>query len=1194
MRNLLLILLTVFCTCRVCAAANVTFCSADEKKEAVKRATLTIRMACISSWQGMPMADGHREAADTLTTALYTDTLPLPLAYQVTGRLTAESYRLIVCPDKADTKAMREAINSCHKLDKFHDNFFVNCAMAVAYKARKDGDRTLAALYFIRSLKALRTMWGDKANPLAERCTLHLAYIARENGDFNDEALWWMSNMLIAKDLHGIGSVEFNESAEMVAVTLPFMTDRDKARGYYSGIMSLFEKEGLTDTPTFFSLLAGRAGMAADDGDSTKATEMYDRLLDIMTTEYQDFVAITAAISAYFQGQRDYPRMMRAFNMSLDAFSEGHGSVQEFSSILTTLNAPVCDATTARRTLEVVRKRVGDSRDLADRCTLAMAMSKAGEIDGAYALATSVRADYLAGRHGPDTTAEDATTSDIITAMFSALGDIDSAIEFLKLSIPATKRVYDDIDPSISRSMEILLADYLHMNGEHSEALHILSLHQTDSTLTSKERYRLTRSMMTAKIAMGNYEEAVIMADSLLASLPAPSEAWPLLTDKASALVCLVDVAYSDNHDLRETALNELDRTVERLRQLCDSSFSSDPEIMAMQQIYSATKSFLANDDKGMLAAADKARGILNSPGVNPRTAADYISSLSMYYVKAGLYDQAEETLLTPAVTDTELSIERLFRRQLQSEIAFGRGDTREARRLYMEHCTDITSMVREHFTSLTSAERAGYWRMFSQQIQNAGRYAKGTDGPSEFAATVYDLELFSKGLLLNSEHAIDRLISDTGDQALIGKYSMFRNISRSLKNAGTLSETERSTRIEHAARLEREILESCREYGDFTTRLSSGWHDIYSVLNDNEIAVEFVRYDDLERNHFIGATVLTPRLNLPVFIPLGEEAEIARSIEEDFDGSPLWDPISPYIPAGGKIYFSPAGYLHRLPVESCCPDSISAYRLSSTRMLLDRNSPTRLTTGGCAIFGGLDYGDTPPVATVGAIRDGEGYLSPLPGTLAELQVLSTLWPGNDHVAISGKEGTKNRFMELPHGEISLLHIGTHGYFDNTPANGTSSGLFASGSVSPVSMEDRSLRSCGLFFAGANNTIHSNHDDSNSRVNSEEISALDFRGRDLAVLSACETAAGEVTGEGVFGLQRGFKLAGARSILMSLWKVDDKATEQLMTEFYTRLLSTPSAGKHAALEAAKASVRAIPEWSDPIYWSGFILLDAID
>lgn len=77
-------------------------------------------------------------------------------------------------------------------------------------------------------------------------------------------------------------------------------------------------------------------------------------------------------------------------------------------------------------------------------------------------------------------------------------------------------------------------------------------------------------------------------------------------------------------------------------------------------------------------------------------------------------------------------------------------------------------------------------------------------------------------------------------------------------------------------------------------------------------------------------------------------------------------------------------------------------------------------------------------------------------------------------------------------------------------------------------------------------------------LTAKEISELDLRGLDLVVLSACQTGLGEITGDGVFGLQRGFKKAGAKTLMMSLWKVDDKATQLLMSRFYSNLITGKS------------------------------------
>ena len=132
------------------------------------------------------------------------------------------------------------------------------------------------------------------------------------------------------------------------------------------------------------------------------------------------------------------------------------------------------------------------------------------------------------------------------------------------------------------------------------------------------------------------------------------------------------------------------------------------------------------------------------------------------------------------------------------------------------------------------------------------------------------------------------------------------------------------------------------------------------------------------------------------------------------------------------------------------------------------------------------------------------------------------------------------------------------------------------------------LRNTGLVFAGANNHNASVLSADDGLLTSHEISSMDLTGAELVVLSACQTALGTVSSEGVFGLQRGFKKACAKTILMSLWEVDDQATSELMTSFYTNLAS--GMGKSESLYEAQKHVMKVCG-TDPSLWAGFIILD---
>ena len=172
-----------------------------------------------------------------------------------------------------------------------------------------------------------------------------------------------------------------------------------------------------------------------------------------------------------------------------------------------------------------------------------------------------------------------------------------------------------------------------------------------------------------------------------------------------------------------------------------------------------------------------------------------------------------------------------------------------------------------------------------------------------------------------------------------------------------------------------------------------------------------------------------------------------------------------------------------------------------------------------------------------------------------------------------------------------VLHLATHGFFFPDPKQEIPNDIFAEQGKSKIykASDDPMMRS-GLLLAGANNywgKTAGNTTTEDGILTASEISNLDLSACQLVVLSACETGLGEVKGsEGVFGLQRAFKMAGVKNIIMSLWKVPDAQTAELFDVFYTECF----AGKtiHEAFQSAQSQMKA--KYS-PYYWAGFVLLE---
>jgi CHAT domain-containing protein/lipopolysaccharide biosynthesis regulator YciM len=214
------------------------------------------------------------------------------------------------------------------------------------------------------------------------------------------------------------------------------------------------------------------------------------------------------------------------------------------------------------------------------------------------------------------------------------------------------------------------------------------------------------------------------------------------------------------------------------------------------------------------------------------------------------------------------------------------------------------------------------------------------------------------------------------------------------------------------------------------------------------------------------------------------------------------------------------------------------------------------------------------PVSAVRSVELDRSGLSfrPLPGALREGQQIARLLgvAANDLlVADAAKEETFKRL----HGP-RVLHVATHGFFLRDQAVRVTGAL----------PENPLLRS-GLALAGANARRSGARDD--GILTAFELAQLDLQGTELVVLSACESGGGEVQiGEGVSGLRRALVLAGARAQLTSLWKIADLPTQELMVDYYQRLLR--GVGRSAALREAQLAFMKSRDHAHPYYWAAFM------
>ncbi|MCP9826461.1 CHAT domain-containing protein, partial [Synechococcus sp. EJ6-Ellesmere] len=321
-------------------------------------------------------------------------------------------------------------------------------------------------------------------------------------------------------------------------------------------------------------------------------------------------------------------------------------------------------------------------------------------------------------------------------------------------------------------------------------------------------------------------------------------------------------------------------------------------------------------------------------------------------------------------------------------------------------------------------------------------------------------------------------------------------------------------------------------------------------------------------------------------------------------------DPLKPHLAGSRQWFLSPDGELNRVPFAALpsplkpsqtLAEAVQLRLLTTGRDLLRYQQPSAKGQAPL-VLANPAYDRRPGAGGSGAavavatnVESGQRRSSAadglrwaaLPATAAEGTRISAIL---GTTPVTGTEATVKRLQ----GTVSprVLHIATHGFFAPDQSSKPDERLAGLAENSPMLAgfkgEDPMLRS-GLVLAGANQPQANPSDD--GYLTAAEAAGLQLEGTELVVLSACSTGQGDIrTGEGVYGLQRALTVAGARSTLLSLWKVDDRATAAFMETFYTRLKT--GAGRAEALAATQAEYRShpIPAWRHPYYWAAWQLV----
>lgn len=530
------------------------------------------------------------------------------------------------------------------------------------------------------------------------------------------------------------------------------------------------------------------------------------------------------------------------------------------------------------------------------------------------------------------------------------------------------------------------------------------------------------------------------------------------------------------------------------------------------------------------------------------------------------------------------------------AETEWKMGELEKASAHYNEVCNNYLRIVDEQFQAMTSEEQEKFWFQIKPAFDSYFSFivSNSTDS-SEKLITLYNRYTQIKGLLFNSTNDIRNAIYSTGDSLVIENYKAWK-IKR-----------ERQVYLYSIESTDRETLENLENDLATLEKSFSGIVDLKSFRNENnfekitqhlqphEVAVEVLRVEKTDGNTtkpIYIALIIEPGATEPVitskYFEKGEDAIynfykncIVYRVNDTLSYHHYWKWLGAGLKNYQTIYFSSDGIYNKVNLNTLKRsngdflfDEVKLIPISNTNKIPNLSSRENIVLESVKLFGSPNFGD-------------QGLIAPLPGTEKEVNTVESilLEESVNTEKFLNDEACEDRVKNLKN--PTVLHLATHGFFleDQAMVKNKSIGARLHQNIG------NPLLQSGLYLCGAENadTVSrwKNGVSSDGILTAYETINLDLSGTDLVVLSACETGRGKVrNGEGVYGLQRAFQVAGAKSVIMSLWKVNDQTTQELMTNFYKYWVSMGD--REAAFTRSVKEIKK--KYEDPYYWGAFVLI----
>ena len=627
----------------------------------------------------------------------------------------------------------------------------------------------------------------------------------------------------------------------------------------------------------------------------------------------------------------------------------------------------------------------------------------------------------------------------------------------------------------------------------------------------------------------------------------------------------------------------------------------------------------------------------------------DICATLGMLYFTLGNYDEAKrffsksKNIIESDTIGQNSNLVNVYKRL--AELEWKQNNSQEAYRLYEKALSLQNNHVKKIFQFTNEIEKHSYLGMTSD-LTNSFYSFSLNNYPSGKQSRTYDLSALNRNLILSSSQQMNKLIGHSDDTSTQKKYSEWQGLKKELASWYSQPKLNRPNNIksleEKANMFEKELIRFVSRLGKQQQQKERACKDIQISLEAGEAAIEFAefRYYDVQRitdSTYYIALILRKDKPDPELVQLFEKRKLDSILSYKSTSAGqhqlsylyskrqnemtkslydiIWKPIEQKLTGIKTVYFAPAGALHKiafsaLPVSTTqvLSDKYQLVQLSTTASVGEKSVTPLTASDKIVLYGGVQYdADSTSIRQAALkysandvasrslpddlLREGVSDFYYLTGAEKEVTEIGNLARQSNYTSTVSDAmlATEESFKALTgKNSPAVLHIATHGFFFPDPKNEKKDDRMGGAIV--FRQSDNPLIRSGLALAGANNAWKGKPVTGveDGILTSYEVSNMYLPNTKLAVLSACETGLGDIQGsEGVYGLQRAFKMAGVQNLVMSLWKVDDKATSEFMEEFYKNLFAKQNINDafYHAQTVMKNKYR-----NDPYKWAAWILV----